>query len=83
MSQVLKTGHLCLGVRCKDGVVLAFHKVIPKRDAYLQSSGSSFGDNGDRRIQKVEDHIGMLPVGHPSDGRALIDHSRSLASGHR
>ena len=61
----------CVGVRCKDGIVLAVEKLLPTKMLLASSN---------RKIFHVDDHIGVVRVPHASGtpSATLTRHSRLL-----
>jgi len=72
--EAVKRGWTTVGVRVKDGVVIAAEKRkgMPLMDIeYIE------------KVYKVDEHIGAGFVGFGSDGRVLIDYARLLAVEHK
>ncbi|RIA82305.1 nucleophile aminohydrolase [Glomus cerebriforme] len=63
-----------IGLRVKDGVVLAVEKLVQSK---LLVPGSN------RRIQTVDTHIGVATAGLLADGRHIISRARDEAENHR
>ncbi|MDH5815839.1 MAG: archaeal proteasome endopeptidase complex subunit alpha [Candidatus Nezhaarchaeota archaeon] len=72
--EAVKRGWTTLGIRCKDGVVVAVEK---KRISPLVDPETM------EKIWKVDDHVGIAYAGLASDGRVLIDRARIEAQIHR
>lgn len=60
----------CLGIRAKDGIVLACEKLVPSK---LLVPGSN------RRIMTVDEHVGFVSAGLLADARHLVNRSRDEA----
>ncbi|RKP07153.1 20S proteasome subunit [Thamnocephalis sphaerospora] len=63
-----------IGLRCKDGVVLAVEKLVQSK---LLVPGSN------RRILAVDRHIGMAIAGLLADGRHIVKRARDEAESYR
>lgn len=72
--EAVKRGWTTLGIKCKDGVVVAVEK---KRISPLVDPETM------EKIWKVDDHVGIAYAGLASDGRVLIDRARIEAQIHR
>ncbi|KAJ3371397.1 hypothetical protein GGF31_003321 [Allomyces arbusculus] len=59
-----------IGIRCKDGVVLAIEKLVPSK---LLVPGSN------KRTQTVDFHVGVATAGLLADGRQLVNRAREEA----
>jgi len=68
--EAVKRGTASIGVRTKDGVVLAVDKRI--RSPLMERSSVE-------KIHKADDHIGIASAGHVADARQLIDFARRQA----
>jgi len=68
--EAVKRGTASIGVRTKDGVVLAVDKRI--RSPLMERSSVE-------KIHKADDHIGIASAGHVADARQLIDFARQRA----
>ncbi|MFB6073849.1 MAG: archaeal proteasome endopeptidase complex subunit alpha [Haloarculaceae archaeon] len=68
--EAVKRGTASIGVRTKDGVVLAVDKRI--RSPLMERSSVE-------KIHKADDHIGIASAGHVADARQLIDYARRQA----
>ncbi|KAI8925231.1 nucleophile aminohydrolase [Entophlyctis helioformis] len=64
----------CIGIRTKDGVVLAHEKLVHSK---LLVPGSN------RRIQTVDQHVGMVGAGLLADSRHLVSRAREEAVNYR
>ncbi len=65
--EAVKRGTASIGVRTKDGVVIAVDKRI--RSPLMERDSVE-------KIHKVDDHIGIASAGHVADARQLIDFAR-------
>ncbi|WP_135302434.1 archaeal proteasome endopeptidase complex subunit alpha [Haloarcula amylovorans] len=68
--EAVKRGTASIGIRTKDGVVLAVDKRI--RSPLMERSSVE-------KIHKADDHIGIASAGHVADARQLIDFARRQA----
>jgi hypothetical protein len=62
---------VAVGIRCSDGVVLGVERLLHSK---LLVAGSN------RRIQSVDDHIGMATAGLLADGKHLGSRARDEAA---
>ncbi|KAI8115743.1 hypothetical protein FF38_11117 [Lucilia cuprina] len=69
-SKAVENGSTSLGIRAKDGVVLAVEKVTTSK---LLKPGSN------KRIQTVDKHIGVVYSGMNPDGRHVVGRARDEA----
>ncbi|KAM7205544.1 Nucleophile aminohydrolase [Naviculisporaceae sp. PSN 640] len=72
--KAVENGGTSIGIRCKDGVVLAVEKVVTSK---LLKQGAN------KRIATVDRHLGVVYSGMVPDGRHLIDRARDEASSWR
>ncbi|MFP4625457.1 MAG: archaeal proteasome endopeptidase complex subunit alpha [Natronomonas sp.] len=68
--EAVKRGTASIGVRTKDGIVLAVDKRI--RSPLMERTSVE-------KIHKADDHIGIASAGHVADARQLIDFARRQA----
>ncbi|KAK3393468.1 putative 20S proteasome subunit C1 [Podospora didyma] len=68
--KAVENGGTSIGIRCKDGVVLAVEKVITSK---LLKQGAN------KRIATVDRHLGVVYSGMIPDGRHFIDRARDEA----
>lgn len=68
--KAVENGGTSVGIRCKDGVVLAIEKVVTSK---LLKPGSN------KRIATVDRHLGVVYSGMVPDGRHFIDRARDEA----
>ncbi|KAL8874499.1 MAG: hypothetical protein Q9174_000192 [Haloplaca sp. 1 TL-2023] len=73
-SKAVEIGGTAIGIRCKDGVVLAVEKIITSK---LLKSGSN------KRIASIDRNFGMIYSGLIPDGRHLVSRARDEASSWR
>ncbi len=73
-KKTIKQGSTSLGIKCKDGVVLA----VDKRFVNKLVDPSSI-----EKISKIDDHVGCAMSGIVSDGRVLVDKLRYMAQEHQ
>lgn len=69
-SKAVENSGTCLGIRCRDGVVLAVEKTIISK---MLVPGTL------RRSHLIDHHATMVVCGLISDGRVIVDHARSEA----
>jgi len=72
--QAVRQGWSTLGIRVRDGVVLAAEKALIK--PLLDLSGLE-------KVVAIDTHVGATFAGFGSDGRILIDQARLIAVRHR
>ena len=70
--ETVRRGTLAVGIKCKDGVVLAVEEKARK----LQLSDT-------KKIFQIDDHIGVAAAGYIPDARAEVDHARFFAQSNR
>ena len=70
--EAVRRGYTSIGIRCKEGVVLAVEnkKQYPLAEPF-------------DKIQKIDEHVGLTFAGFASDARVLIDKAREYAQIHR
>lgn len=73
-NKAVENSGTAIGLRVKDGVVLAVEKVVHSK---LLVPGAN------RRIQTVDRHIGLATAGLLADGRHLSNRARSEAANYR
>ena len=71
--ETVRRGTLAIGIRCKDGVVLA----VEEKSRKLQVSDVT------QKIFQVDDHIGVAAAGYIPDARTQVDHARFFAQSDR
>jgi proteasome alpha subunit len=71
--ETVKRGTLAIGIKAKDGVIMAVEEVPRK----LQVSGLT------QKIFQVDDHIGVAAAGYIPDARTQVDDARSFSQSHR
>ncbi|MEM0021868.1 MAG: archaeal proteasome endopeptidase complex subunit alpha [Fervidicoccaceae archaeon] len=72
--EAVKQGWSTVGIRVKQGVVLAAEKAITKSLVDVASI---------EKVSTIDSHIGVSFAGFGGDGRILIEYARQLAVGHR
>ncbi|CAF9928844.1 MAG: hypothetical protein ALECFALPRED_004154 [Alectoria fallacina] len=72
--KAVENGGTCVGIRCKDGVVLAVEKIITSK---LLKPGAN------KRIATVDHNIGVVSSGLVPDGRHFVSRARDEASSWR
>lgn len=63
-SKAVENSGTAVGVRCKDGIILGVEKLLISK---MLKPGSN------RRIHKVDLHIGIAMTGYNADGRSLVN----------
>lgn len=71
--ETVKRGTLAIGVKSKDGVVMAVEEVPRK----LQVSSLT------QKIFQVDDHIGVAAAGYIPDARVQVDDARTFSQSHK
>jgi len=71
--ETVRRGTLAIGVKCKDGVVLA----VEEKSRKLQLLDVT------QKIFQVDDHIGVAAAGYIPDARTQVDHARFFAQSNR
>jgi proteasome alpha subunit len=71
--ETVRRGTLAIGVKSKDGVVLA----VEEKTRKLQISSVT------QKIFQVDDHIGVAAAGYIPDARTQVDHARFFAQSNR
>ncbi len=72
--QAVRQGWSTLGIRVKEGVVLAAEKAMIKPLIDIDSV---------EKVMPIDSHVGVTFAGFGSDGRILIEHARLVAIRHR
>ncbi|KAI0432048.1 nucleophile aminohydrolase [Xylaria sp. FL1042] len=72
--KAVENGGTSVGIRCKDGVVLAVEKVVTSK---LLKPGAN------KRIATVDKHLGVVYSGMIPDGHHFVDRARDEASAWR
>ncbi|RCI14686.1 hypothetical protein L249_6898, partial [Ophiocordyceps polyrhachis-furcata BCC 54312] len=67
-AKATEIGGTAIGIRCKDGVVLAVEKVVASK---------LLKPNANKRIATVDSHIGIVYTGMDPDGRRFVDCARA------
>ncbi|TFK94667.1 20S proteasome subunit [Polyporus arcularius HHB13444] len=73
-NKAVENSGTAIGLRVKDGVVLAVEKVVHSKLLVPESN---------RRIQTIDKHVGLASAGYLADGRNLSNRARDEASGFR
>jgi proteasome alpha subunit len=71
--ETVRRGTLAIGIKCKDGVLLA----VEEKTRKLQVSDVT------QKIFQIDDHIGVAAAGYIPDARAQVDHARFFAQSNR
>ena len=71
--ETVKRGTLAIGVRGRDGVVMA----VEERPRSLQAGEAT------QKIFQVDNHIGVAAAGYIPDARVQVDNARSFSAGNR
>lgn len=69
-GKAVENGSTSIGIRCKDGIVLAVEKITVSK---LLKLGAN------KRIQTVDKHVGVVYSGMNPDGRHIVTRSREEA----
>ncbi|KAL9037719.1 MAG: hypothetical protein Q9214_005573 [Letrouitia sp. 1 TL-2023] len=69
-TKAVENGGTAIGIRCRDGVVLAVEKIIVSK---LLKSGAN------KRIASIDRNFGMIYSGLIPDGRHLVERARDEA----
>ncbi|KAF6227310.1 hypothetical protein HO133_008753 [Letharia lupina] len=72
--KAVENGGTCVGIRCKDGVVLAVEKIVTSK---LLKPGAN------KRIATVDRNVGVVSSGLVPDGRHFVSRARDEASSWR
>ncbi|KAL4930586.1 proteasome core particle subunit alpha 7 [Aspergillus undulatus] len=72
--KAVENGGTSVGIRCKDGVVLAVEKIVTSK---LLKPGAN------KRISTVDRHVGIVSSGLAPDGRHFVSRARDEASSWR
>ncbi|CAK7568158.1 MAG: Putative proteasome subunit alpha type-7 [Sporothrix epigloea] len=72
--KAVENGGTSVGIRCRDGVVLAVEKIVTSK---LLKAGAN------RRIATIDRHLGMAFSGMTPDGRQLVERARDEAQSWR
>mmetsp|Transcript_12361 Transcript_12361/g.21119 ORF Transcript_12361/g.21119 Transcript_12361/m.21119 type:complete len:258 (-) Transcript_12361:129-902(-) len=73
-SKAVESSGATVGIKCKDGVVIAVEKVVTSK---MLVKGSQ------RRCHIVDKHAGLAVAGMNPDGRVIVDRARSEAEQYR
>ncbi|MBI2110040.1 archaeal proteasome endopeptidase complex subunit alpha [Candidatus Woesearchaeota archaeon] len=73
-KKTVRQGTTCIGIVCKDGVILVADKRIVEKLIVGRSV---------EKIFQIDEHIGATASGILSDGRILIERAQVLAQQHR
>ncbi len=68
--EAVRRGSVSVGVRTRDGVVLAAKKAV--RSPLMEATAIE-------KLHKIDDHIGVASAGHVADARRLVDFGRRRA----
>ncbi len=71
--ETVRRGTLAVGIKSKDGVVLA----VEERTRKLQVGSLT------QKIFQIDDHIGVAAAGYIPDARIQVDHARLFAQSNR
>ncbi|KAF3803740.1 putative proteasome subunit alpha type-7 [Colletotrichum gloeosporioides] len=72
--KAVENGGTSIGIRCKEGVVLAVEKIITSK---------LWKPNANKRIATIDRHLGVVYSGMVPDGRHFVDRAREEARGWR
>jgi proteasome alpha subunit len=71
--ETVRRGTLALGIKCKDGVVLAAEERVKKLQLHTLT----------QKIFQIDEHIGVAAAGYIPDARVQVDHARVMAQSNR
>lgn len=71
-AKAVENAGTALGLRCRDGVVMAVEKPLQSKMMVAKTTG--------RRIHTVDEHSGVAITGLVSDGRQIVNRAREEAS---
>lgn len=71
-AKAVENAGTMLGLRCRDGVVMAVEKPLGNKMLVAATTG--------RRIHTVDEHAGVAMTGFVSDGRQIVNRAREEAS---
>ncbi|MDE1726706.1 MAG: archaeal proteasome endopeptidase complex subunit alpha [Thaumarchaeota archaeon] len=71
--ETVRRGTLAIGVKCKEGIVLA----VEEKPRKLQNSDIT------QKIFQVDDHIGVAAAGYIPDARSQVDNARFFSQSNR
>ncbi|KAL7536361.1 hypothetical protein ACHAXR_008316 [Thalassiosira sp. AJA248-18] len=71
-AKAVENAGTALGLRCRDGIVLAVEKPLQNKMLVAKTTG--------RRIHTVDEHAGVAMTGFVSDGRQIVNRAREEAS---
>eukprot|EP00956_Cyclotella_meneghiniana_P013776 scaffold20186_cov71-Cyclotella_meneghiniana.AAC.4 len=71
-SKAVENAGTALGLRCRDGIVMAVEKPLQYKMLVSETTG--------RRIHTVDHHAGVAMTGFVSDGRQIVGRARDEAS---
>lgn len=71
-AKAVENAGTALGLRCRDGIVLAVEKPLQSKMLVSRNTG--------RRIHTVDEHAGVAVTGFVSDGRQIVNRAREEAS---
>lgn len=73
-KKAVRQGTACVGVCCKDGVLLVADKRVIEKLVVPESI---------QKIFQVDNHIAAAPTGYLMDGRVLVERAQLIAQQHR
>nr|CAB3265217.1 proteasome subunit alpha type-3-like [Phallusia mammillata] len=73
-QKAVENSSTAIGIRCKDGIILAVEKLIASK---------LHEDDSNQRIFNIDKHIGMAVAGLLTDAREIVDIARTEASNYR
>ena len=71
-AKAVENAGTALGLKCRDGVVLAVEKPLQNKMLVAKTTG--------RRIHTVDEYAGVAITGFVSDGRQIVNRAREEAS---
>jgi proteasome alpha subunit len=71
--ETVKRGTLAIGVKCKDGIVIA----VEEKPRKLQISKTA------QKIFQIDDHVGVAAAGYIPDARSQVDNARFFSQSNK
>lgn len=71
--ETVRRGTIAVGVKCKDGVVIA----VEERPRKLQISNTA------QKIFQIDDHVGVAAAGYIPDARSQVDNARFFSQSNK
>ena len=71
--ETVKRGSIAIGIKCKDGVVIA----VEEKSRKLQISDIA------QKIFQIDDHVGVAAAGYIPDARSQVDNARFFSQSNK